>query len=116
MPMELELVEGKMDSAMIEVNRLAKKNFDDWVKFDEVDTTGETKFRKRLKSEYKRQYVVEFTESGDKVVIVNCFSFPADNFWDKYIIDAMGGGSNFFTFYVNIDKNSISSVNINAPM
>jgi hypothetical protein len=117
-PDELEIIEQSIDSAIISVNKVAEGHFNLWREFNKDDTLNPREFKPRIKSEYKRQYVAEFDKlNGDKCVMINCFSSKGDlGYWDTYFIDALGGGSNHFSFEVNLSKNTLSKVYVNAPM
>lgn len=69
------------------------------------------------KENYKRQYICVNNEDGEKEVFVNLFCkefYPFLKDWRKKLVWNYGGGSCFFNFKINFDKNLYYSVWFNA--
>jgi hypothetical protein len=63
---------------------------------------------------YYRQYVGYLNEKNEKIIFINSFCRPEQN-WMKEIVNYKGGGSCYFDIKVNVSVKSTFDFNVNAP-
>lgn len=112
---DIAIIESQMTSAINEINEDQSRKFDNKELFMTRDLRKEDVLV-RL-SNYKRQYVAVLRDNGDKEVYVNCFNKRINkNSWRKKITDGFGGGTNFFSVYINVTRNNYYGLFVNSPM
>jgi hypothetical protein len=70
----------------------------------------------RSPGDYNRQFVGALNENGEKIIWINCFCKPEkeNEDWKHKLIIAMGGGTCFFNFKVNVTKNEYYDFKVNG--
>ena len=70
----------------------------------------------RTPGEYNHQFVGYLAPNGDKMIWVNCFKRPKEDYpeWKHQIIIAEGGGNNFFNLKVNLSQSTYTNLKING--
>ena len=61
---------------------------------------------------YKQQFTAVITQTGEKVVWINCLCYTVRN-WKKEIIRVDDGGNCFFDVKINISKNTYYDFRVN---
>ena len=64
--------------------------------------------------DFKRQYVIAITPSGDRLIHINLFCESVEHeYWNKEYVNVYGGGNCFFQTTVNITKKESIEFTIN---
>jgi hypothetical protein len=105
-----------MSSIIAEINEDQSRMFDNKELLFMTDDLRKEDILVKLR-DYKRQYVTVLRDNGDKEVYVNCFNKRINkDTWRKNIIDGLGGGTNFFSVYINVTRNNYYELSVNSPM
>lgn len=82
----------------------------------EVTGTVNPFFGRKL-NDYNRQFISAETQTGDKVIWINCFCYVENEYFKKWKTDIVmvdDGGNCFFNVKVNLDKKEYYELMVNG--
>ncbi len=113
---DIAKIDLQMSSIIAEINEDQARRFDNKEFLFMTEDLRKEDILVKL-SDYKRQYVTVLRDNGDKEVYVNCFNKRINKgIWRKELIEGLGGGTDFFSVYINVTRNNYYKLYVNPPM